>query len=253
MIHSAATTLAILALGVLGATVQADELDEPPPTDKDPRCLARKAATEAYLKSIVDAPVAKGKPCPPDPETVRQRYAVCSVDYRTRWQTFIADGFSSGSSMLSKGVPFVVEKLGEPQRIERDEGCWDIDIYEIPRTLYFPGVTIVTHDYIDAGFDIDLKTAPVETGTGIYQMLVDRGDFQFAFGLTLDSSRADVEEALGLPCSAVARSGRPAARKLAAYSYGISNPAGGRNYSVTISFDRADNVDSVSWSLSAWH
>ena len=243
--------LAILTLGAFCATSQADELDQPPPADKDPRCLARKAEREAYLRSIADFPVADTKPCGPHPETVRQRRKACHVEYHSQRSTFIADGFSSGSSMLSKGVPFVIEELGEPLHVERGSGAWDLDFYTIPRTLYFPGVTIKTYDYIDADFDVDLDNEPVETRIYIDEMLVDSGNFQFALGLTLGSNRVDVEKALGLPCSAVAYSGRPAARKLASYSIGTSDPNDRANYSVTISFDRADNVESVRWSVSS--
>ena len=190
--------LAILTFGALCATVQGDELDEPPAMDEDPRCLARKAAQEADLRSIADVPVSKGKPCPPNPETVRQRDLACRAEKSgSRLWEFISDGFDSGSSMLSKGVPYVVETLGEPLREEQDEGFWDIDIYEIPRTLYFPGVTVKTRDYVDDVHDFKLENAQVKTSNAIYEMLVDSGDFQFAYGLNLDSSRDDVEAAFG--------------------------------------------------------
>lgn len=155
--------------------------------------------------------------------------------------------------MLSKGVPFVIGELGEPLHVERGSGAWDLDIYTIPRTLYFPGVTIKTYDYIHADFDVDLKNEPVVIGTTIDDMLVDGGNFQFALGLTLGSNRVDVEKTLGLPCSAVAYSGRPTARKLASYGLGTSDPNDRSNYSVTISFDRADNIESVRWSITVTH
>ncbi len=71
--------------------------------------------------------------------------------------------------MLSKGVPYIVESLGEPLREEQGDGFWDIDVYEIPRTLYFPGVTVVTRDYVDDAVNFDLEAAQVRTGNGIYE------------------------------------------------------------------------------------
>ncbi len=246
--------LAILAIGLLCATVQGDELDEPPAMDEDPRCLERKAAREAYLKSIFDAPVSKGKPCPPNPETVRQRELACRAESQSRIWVFISDGFDSGSSMLSKGVPYVVETLGEPLREEQDEGFWDIDIYEIPRTLYFPGVTVKTRDYVDDVHDFKLENAQVKTSNAIYEMLVDSGDFQFAYGLNLDSSRDDVEAAFGLPCGAVARLGRTAVRNRGKYSYVDTSDHQRARYSVTFNFDDAGRIGSVRWYYeSVWH
>ena len=242
--------LAILTIGMLCVAAQGDELDEPPAMDEDPRCLARKAAQEAYLRSIIDAPVSKGKPCPPNPETVRQRELACHTkkDGSRIWE-FISDGFEPGSSMLSKGVPYVVEVLGEPLREEQDEGFWDIDIYEIPRTLYFSGVTVVTRDFVDDAVNFNLETAEVKTGNGIYDMRVESGDFQFAYGLTLGSSRADVEASFGLPCGMVGQLGRTAARSLGKYSY-----AGMERYSVTFNFDDDGRVDSIHWHYdSVWH
>jgi hypothetical protein len=240
----------ILATFVLCTSVLADELDEPPPMDEDPRCLARKVTQEAYLRSIADFPVSKGKPCPPNPETVRQRELACHAERSgSRIWEFISDGFESGSSMLPKGVPYVVETLGEPLREEQDEGFWDIDIYEIPRTLYFPGVTVVTRDFVDDAVNFDLETAEVKTGNGIYEMRVESGDFQFAYDLTLDSSREDVEASFGLPCGTVGQLGRTAARSLGQYSY-----AGMERYSVTFNFDDNGRVDSIDWYYdSVWH
>ena len=246
--------LAILAIGALCATAQGDELDEPPAIDEDPRCLARKASQEAYLKSIANFPVSKGKPCPPNPETVRQRDVACRAENVSRSWVFISDGFEAGSSMLSKGVPYVVETLGEPLSEEQDDGFWDIDIYEIPRTLFFPGVTVVTRDYVDDAVNFDLETAKVKTGNGIYEMLVTSGDFEFAYGLTLDSSREDVEAALGLPCYAVARLGRTAVRSNKEYSYADTSTDQRARYSVTFNFDDNGRVGSVHWYYnSVWH
>jgi hypothetical protein len=240
----------VLAILVLSASVQADELDAPPAMDEDPRCLARKVAQEAYLRSIADFPVSKGKPCPPNPETVRQRELACHTEKSgSRIWEFISDGFVSGSSMLSKGVPYVVEELGEPLREEKDEGFWDIDIYEIPRTLYFPGVTVVTRDFVDDAVNFDLEAAEVKTGNGIYEMRVESGDFQFAYGLTLDSSREDVEASFGLPCGMVGRLGRTAVRSLERYGY-----AGMERYSVTFNFDDDGRVEYIHWYYdSVWH
>ena len=240
----------ILAILVLCSSVLADEMDAPPAMDEDPRCLARKVAQEAYLRSIADFPVSKGKSCPPNPETVRQRALAChaKIDGSRIWE-FISDGFESGTSMLSKGVPYVVETLGEPLREERDEGFWDIDIFEISRTLYFPGVTVVTRDFVDDAVNFDLETAEVKTGNGIYEMRVESGDFQFAYGLTLGSSREDVEASFGLPCGRVGQLGRTATRSLGQYSY-----AGMERYSVTFNFDDDGRVDSIHWYYdSVWH
>ena len=240
----------ILAVLVLSAPVLADDLDEPPPLDEDPRCLARKAAREAYLRSIVDVPVSKGKPCPPNPETVRRRELVCRAERSgSAILKFTSDGFESESSMLSKGIPYVVESLGEPTREERDEGFWDIDIFEIPRKLYFPGVTVVTRDFVDDAVNFDLETAEVKASNAIYEMLVESGEFEFAYGLTLGSSREDVEALFGLPCSTVGRLGRNAARSSDHYSY-----AGMERYSVTFNFDDNGRIVSVQWYYdSVWH
>ena len=151
--------------------------------------------------------------------------------------------------MLSKGVPYVVESLGEPLREEQAEGFWDIDVFEIPRTLYFAGVTVVTRDFVDDAVNFDLETAEIKTGNWIYEMLVESGDFQFGYGLTLDSSREDVEASFGLPCGTVARLGRTAARSLRQYGYD-----GRERYSITFNFDDDDRVDSVHWYYdSVWH
>lgn len=156
--------------------------------------------------------------------------------------------------MLSKGVPYVVETLGEPLSEEQDDGFWDIDIYEIPRTLYFPGVTIVTRDFVDDAVNFDLETANVKTGNGIYEMLVTSGDFEFAYGLTLDSSREDVEAALGLPCYAVASLGRTAVRSSNEYSYADTSTDQRARYSVTFKFDGTGRVGSAHWYYnSVWH
>ncbi len=246
--------LAILTIGALCAIVQGDELDEPPAMDEDPRCLERKATQEAYLRSIADFPVSKGKPCPPNPETVSRRDVACRAENGSRSWKFIDDGFESGSSMLSTGVPYVVEALGEPLREEQDDGFWDIDIYEIPRTLYFPGVTVVTRDYVTDAVNFDLETAQVKTGNAIYEMIVESGDFQFAYGLTLDSSREDVEAALGLPCTAVAHFGRTAVRNRKDYSYTDTSTDQRARYSVTFNFDGDGRVGSVHWYYeSVWH
>ena len=79
-------------------------------------------------------------------------------------------------------------------------------------------------------------------------MLVESGDFQFAHGLSLDSSRDDVEAALGLPCMEVAYFGRTAVRKKTSYTYGWSR------YSVTFNFFGPGRVESVRWYYdSVWH
>jgi hypothetical protein len=247
--------LAILTIGMLCVAAQGDELDEPPAMDEDPRCLARKAAQEAYLKSIIDAPVSKGKPCPPNPETIKQREVDCRAENdNSRIWKVVSDGFESGSSMLSTGVPYVVEALGEPLREEQDDGFWDIDIYEIPRTLYFPGVTVVTRDYVTDAVNFDLETAQVKTGNAIYEMIVESGDFQFAYGLTLDSSREDVEAALGLPCTTVAYLGRTAVRNEKNYGYTDTSTDQRARYSVTFNFDGDGRAGSVHWYFeSVWH
>jgi len=246
--------LAILTIGALCATAQADVLDEPPAMDEDPRCLARKAAQEAYLRSIADVPVSKGRPCPPNPESLRQRDAACRAEGASLLWEFISDGFEPGSSMLSKGVSYIVDTLGEPLREEQGQGFWDIDIYEIPRTLYFPGVTVKTRDFVDDAVNFDLETGQIKTGNGIYEMLVASGDFQFAYDLNLDSSREDVEAALGLPCSAVARLGRTAVRNRKEYSYADTSDDQRARYSVTFNFDGDGRVGSVLWYYdSVWH
>jgi hypothetical protein len=247
--------LAIFVLGALCVPVLADELDEPPPMDEDPRCLARKAADEAYLRSIANFPVAKGRPCPPNPETVRQREVACRAENEnSRLWKFISDGFESGSSMLSKGVPFVVEALGEPLREEQGEGYWDIDIYEVPRTLYFSGVTVETRDYVDDVADFNLENAQIKSSNAIYEMLLESGKFKFAHGLTLESTREEVEAALELPCESVARYGRTAVRKEIKYSYTDTSDRERSRYSVTFNFSDASRIETVRWHFrSAWH
>ncbi len=247
--------LTIFVFAALGVSALAEDLDLPPPMDEDPRCLARKAADEAYLKSIFDAPVAKGKPCPPNPEVIRQREIACRRDNdNARLWKFISDGFEAGSSMLSEGVPYVVEKLGEPIRVDQDDGFWDIDIFEIPRTLHFPGVTVVTRDYVSDAVNFDLTTGTVEPTNAIYEMSIESGDFRFSHGLTLQSSREDVEAALGLPCGAVAHSGRTAVRKQVKYSYTDTSEEERSRYSVTFKFYGASRIESIRWYYqSAWH
>lgn len=252
MVHRFPT---IFVLGALCVSALAEDLDLPPAIDEDPRCLARRAADEAYLKSIVDAPVAKGKPCPPNPEVIRQREVSCRTENdNARLWKFISDGFEAGSSMLSKGVPYVVEKLGEPIRADKDDGFWDIDIFEIPRTLYFPGVTVVTHDYVSDADNFDLTTGTVEPTNAIYEMLIETGDFRFSHGLTLRSSREDIEATLGLPCSAVAHFGRTAVRKQVKYSYTDTSEEERSRYSVTFNFYGARRIESIRWYYqSVWH
>lgn len=247
--------LIILAVGLFSTAAQGDELDEPPATDGDPRCLERKAAQEAYLKSIFDAPVSKGKPCPPDPEEIREREAACRAerDYSQVWK-LISDGFEADSSMLSKGVPYVVEILGDPLREEKEDGFWDIDIYEIPRTLYFLGVWVKTHDYVSDAVNFDLATGTVKPTNHIYEMRVEDGDFQFAHGLTLGSSREDVEVALGLPCAAVARIGRVAVRSTKQYGYADTSDHEQARYSIGLNFGDDGRVESIQWYYdSVWH
>ena len=247
--------LAILTIGMLCVAAQGDELDEPPAMDEDPRCLARKAAQEAYLKSIIDAPVSKGKPCPPNPKTIKQREVDCRAenDNSRIWEV-VSDGFESGSAMLSKGVTYVVETLGEPHREEQDDGFWDIDIYEIPRTLYFSGVTVKTRDFVSDAVNFDLATGTVRPTNAIYEMLVESGDFQFAHGLALSSSRENVETVLGPPCVAVANWGRTAVRNRKQYSYTDTSDYDRSRYTVSFNFDDAGRVDSVHWYYeSVWH
>ena len=223
--------------------------------DEDPRCLERKAAFEAHLKSIFDAPVPKGQPCPPNPETVRRRELTCRAENENAriWE-FTSDSLVAGSSMLTKGVSYVVETLGEPLREEKDDGFWDIDVYEIPRTLYFPGVTIKTRDFVSDAVNFDLATGTVKPTDHIYEMLVENGGFQFAHGLSLDSTREDVEAAFGLPCAAVAHHGRAAVRKQVKYRYEDTSDEERSRYSVTFYFHGAHRIDSIRWYYnSAWH
>ena len=94
----------------------------------------------------------------------------------------------------------------------------------------------------------------VRTGNAIYEMIVESGDFQFAYGLTLDSSREDVEAALGLPCGSVAYLGRTAVRRRNDYGYTDTSNHQRARYSVTFNFDGDGRVGSVHWYYeSVWH
>ncbi len=156
--------------------------------------------------------------------------------------------------MLSKGVPYVVETLGEPIRVDQGDGFWDIDIFEIPRTLYFPGVTVVTRDYVSDAVNFDPTTGTVEPTNAIYEMSITSGDFQFSRGLTLQSNREDIEAALGLPCSSVAHFGRIAVRKQVKYSYADTSDEERSRYSVTFNFYGARRLESIHWYFqSVWH
>ena len=85
-------------------------------------------------------------------------------------------------------------------------------------------------------------------------MLVASGDFRFAYDLNLDSSREDVEAALGLPCSAVARLGRTAVRSRKEYSYADTSNSRRARHSVSFNFDDDGRVDSLHWYYdSVWH
>lgn len=247
--------LIVLTICTVCETALADDLDDPPAMDKDPRCLAEKAALEAKLKSVSDAPVLDGKPCPPDPEEIRRRESACrSAAYGSRVWKLIVDGLAVDSSMLSQGVPYVVETLGDPIREDVDDGFWDIDIYEIPRTLHFPGVTVKTRDFVSDAVDFDLTTGTVKPTDRIYEMSVESGEFQFAHGLSLGASREDIEAALGLPCAAVARFGRTAVRRKTKYSYYDWSDDERSRYSVTFYFFGARTIKSVRWYYdSVWH
>ena len=248
--------LIVLSLpGLFGDAAFGDVLDAPPPMNEDPQCLARKAARAAYLKSIINAPVSDGAPCPPDPAKIRERDRTCrsNAQYELIWPA-VTDGFEPGSEMLLNGIDAVTEIIGEPDREETGVGGWDIDVYEIPRTLYFPGVTIESRNYVDGGTDFDLTDKEVKIGTWIYAMEVHDGDFEFAHGLRLGSSRQDVEQALGLPCYAVARLGRNGVRELDQYSYSDENDPSRERHSVSFIFDDDGRVTSVRWAYnSVWH
>ena len=250
-----ARMLVLFVFGTLSMSASSNALDDPPAMDRDPQCLAKKAAREAFLNSISPGPVAKGAPCPPDPADISERRASClaTSDADRIWQ-FITDGFEPGSSMLLKGVAYVEEKLGKPRREETADGFWDIDIFEIPRTLYFDHVTVTTRDLIADAVNFETSSGTVEPTNQIYEMLINSGTFEFTHEIRLGSSRADVEAALGLPCDAVARLGRLATRKLDAYQYSDPRDTDRARFTITLNFDGNGQVASAHWFYdSVWH
>ena len=187
-------------------------------------------------------------------EIIDDRHSACTAENASQVWEFTLHGFSKNSSLLSDGVPKAMEILGEPISSERDEkGGWDIDVYVINRTISFEGVKIVTQDYMNQGFEVDLETAEFEDGTDIHKMVVDGQQLQLMFGIRIGSTRAQVEEALKLPCWPVAHSGRLAVRQLSSYEYLTSDPSSSAEYSVAFKFDDADTVKSVVWERLPWH
>jgi len=187
-------------------------------------------------------------------DLIEERYSICTAENSSRVWNFALKGFTQDSPLLKKGVPHVVEILGEPLGSERNKtGFWDVDVYVFRRILTFEGVKIVTYDFINQGSEVDLDTADVEDGRTIYQMVVDGQHHSFAFGLRIGSTREQVENALHLPCGSVAKSGRLATRQFASYNYLASDPDSALEYAVTIHFDNADKVRSVVWSYEGRH
>jgi hypothetical protein len=187
-------------------------------------------------------------------EIIDDRYAACTAENASQVWEFTLHGFSKNSSLLSEGVPKAMDILGKPISSERDEkGGWDIDVYVINRAISFEGVKIVTQDYMDQGFDVDLETAEFKDGTVIHKMVVDGKQLQLMFGIRIGSTREQVEDALELPCWPVAHSGRLAVRQLSSYEYLTSDPNSSAEYSVAFEFDDADTVKSVVWERQPWH
>ena len=155
------------------------------------------------------------------------------------------------------GLSYIQEKFGDPLRVQqsRDEGFFDIDIYMIPRTLFYPGFKVITHDYIDEDFSkIDLKDAEIQESGLIYELIVDGASIDLQFGLAVGSSRAEVEEAIGLPCITLAQYGLEQMRLPdSPYSYHVEDPNGNQKYNFDVRFDEGGKLAEVHWILQAWH
>lgn len=183
--------------------------------------------------------------------------AACDSEYADKQWAFTSSAVLPNSSSMLKGLPYIQEKFGDPLRVEQslDEGFSDIDIYMIPRTLFYPGFRVITHDYIDEDFTkIDIRDAEIQESGFIYELIVDGANIDLQFGLAVGSSRAEVEEAIGLPCLTLARYGFEQMRLPGSpYSYRVEDPNGSQKYNFDVRFDEAGKLVEVHWILQAWH
>jgi hypothetical protein len=183
--------------------------------------------------------------------------AACTSEYADRQWGFTSSAILPNSSLMMNGLPYIQEKFGDPVRVEqsRDEGFFDIDIYMVPRNLFYPGFKVVTHDYIDEDFStINLKDAEIQESGVIYELIADGANVEFQFGLAVGSSRAEVEEAIGLPCVSLANYGLEQIRLPGSpYSYHVKDPNGNLKYNFDIRFDQDGKLLGVHWVLQSWH
>ena len=183
--------------------------------------------------------------------------AACDLEYADKQWAFTSSAVLPNSSSMLRGLPYIREKFGDPLRVEqsRDEGFFDIDIYMVPRTLFYPGFRVSTHDYIDEDFTkIAIKDAEIQESDVIYELIVDGANIGLQFGLAVGSSRAEVEEAIGLPCITLARYGLEQMRLPGSpYRYYVEDPNGSQKYSFDVRFDEGGRLVEVHWILHAWH
>jgi hypothetical protein len=181
----------------------------------------------------------------------------CTSEYADRQWAFTSSTILPNSSSMLKGVPYIKEKFGDPLRVDqsRNEGFFDIDIYMIPRTLFYPGFKVITHDYIDEDFSkINLKDAEIQQSGVIHELIVGGANIEFQFGLAVGSSRAEVEEAIGLPCITLAAYGLEQMRLAGhPYRYHVDDPNGNQKYNFDVRFDEGGKLVEVHWVLQAWH
>ena len=183
--------------------------------------------------------------------------AACTSEYADRQWAFTSSAIVPNSSSMLSGLPYIQEKFGEPLRVEQslDEGFFDIDVFMVPRTLFYPGFEVTTQDYIDEDFStISVKKAEIQESGDIYELIADGANVEFQFGLTVGSSRAEVEEALGLPCVSLANHGLEQMRLPGSpYRYHVKDPNGNRKYNFDIRFDQDGDLSEVHWVLQPWH
>jgi len=183
--------------------------------------------------------------------------AACASEYADRQWAFTSSAILPNSSAMLNGLPYIQEKFGDPLRVEQslDEGFFDIDVFMVPRTLFYPGFRVITHDYIDEDFStISVKDAEIQESGGIYELIADGANVEFQFGLAVGSSRAEVEEAIGLPCVSLANYGLEQIRLPGSpYSYHVKDPNGNLRYNFVIQFDQDGKLLEVHWVLQAWH
>ena len=120
-------------------------------------------------------------------EARNECYEACTALHGDKAWAFTLDSILPNSSIMTKGLPLVLQEFGEPLRVEQsiDSGAWDIDVYMIPRTLYYTGFTVGTLDYIDVpDFKID-DNSKIEKGHHIHELIVEGENIELPFGLRI--------------------------------------------------------------------